>query len=161
MDNNASMLDTSMLNTLEKDDGGPETTTTARQCKSSPRTVLVIEDDSYVATVLQFLLERGGYAVTVLADGYAAMKHVQEAADVPGLVLLEVLLPIADGYEVMHAIRRQQQWAGVPIIVVSKRNDESDVMRAFSAGAADYVTKPFQLGELLARVKRLIKEPVH
>lgn len=123
--------------------------------------ILVIEDDVHVSTLVQFIFEREGYRVTVLGDGYAALKYIAEVEIQPGIVLLDVMLPIIDGYEVMRSMKAQPLWREVPIIVLSGRNNETDVMRAFAAGVDDYITKPFQLGELLARVKRFIKEPVH
>lgn len=122
------------------------------------KTILVISDDIHVATLLQFLLDREGYGVTLMVDGHVAIQYVKQASEPPAMVLLDIMLPIVDGYEVMRTVAAHPGWGIVPIVILSGRNDESDVVRAFACGADDYITKPFQLGELLARIKRLIKE---
>ncbi|MFC5462125.1 response regulator transcription factor [Massilia niabensis] len=118
-----------------------------------PASVLVVEDDEHISQVLRFMLERQGYQVTHLADGRAAASHIA-TAPAPGLVLLDVMLPYIDGFELVRMIREQAAWAGVPVLMLTAKNTERDTVRALDAGANDFVIKPFQPNELLARVRR-------
>ncbi|WP_312510927.1 response regulator transcription factor [Massilia sp.] len=123
--------------------------------------VLVVEDDDHIAQVLRFMLERQGYRVTHLADGRAASDYITGAgsADIPlpDLVLLDVMLPYIDGFELVAQARVRAEWAGVPILMLTAKNTERDTVRALDAGANDFVIKPFQPNELLARVRRFLK----
>jgi len=124
---------------------------------SAPQ-VLVVEDDDHIAQVLRFMLERQGYHVVHLADGRAAGDHIGNAAnEPPGLVLLDVMLPYVDGFELVRLIRERADWAGVPVLMLTAKNTERDTVRALDAGANDFVIKPFQPNELLARVRRFLK----
>ena len=118
--------------------------------------VLVVEDDDHVAQVLRFMLERQGYRVTHLADGRAASEYVAAGVDQPDLILLDVMLPYLDGYEIVGLVRNRAGWTGVPILMLTAKNTERDTVRALDAGASDFVSKPFQPNELLARVRRLL-----
>jgi DNA-binding response OmpR family regulator len=118
--------------------------------------ILVVEDDEHIARVLTFMLERQGYRVTHAADGRAASHHVATAAP-PDLVLLDVMLPYVDGFEVVRLIRERSDWAGVPVLMLTAKNTESDTVRALDAGADDFIVKPFQPNELLARVRRALR----
>jgi len=118
------------------------------------RSILVVEDDRVIATLLRHLLERRGYAVEVAADGRAALDRL--AGDPPGLVVLDVMLPFVDGFEVIERIRGTEGWRDVPIVMLTVRSQERYVVRALDAGANDYVIKPFKPGELAARIRRLL-----
>jgi DNA-binding response OmpR family regulator len=123
---------------------------------SAQPTVLVVEDDVHIAHVLSFMLERQGYRVTHLADGRAASTHVL-ANPAPDLVLLDVMLPYVDGFELVGLIRAQPAWQDTPVIMLTAKNTERDTVRALEAGASDFVIKPFQPQELLARLRRYLK----
>jgi DNA-binding response OmpR family regulator len=124
---------------------------------ASPPLVLVVEDDEHIAQVLRFMLERQGYRVVHLADGRAASEHVAAASERPDLVLLDVMLPYVDGFEIVWLARERSDWTGVPILMLTAKNTERDTVRALDAGANDFVIKPFQPNELLARVRRFLK----
>ncbi|WP_020654662.1 response regulator transcription factor [Massilia niastensis] len=124
---------------------------------SSPPLVLVVEDDDHIAQVLRFMLERQGYRVTHLADGRAASEHIATAGGVPDLILLDVMLPYVDGFELVRLVRDRAGWATVPILMLTAKNTERDTVRALDAGASDFVIKPFQPNELLARVRRHLR----
>ncbi|QAU34478.1 response regulator [Janthinobacterium sp. 17J80-10] len=126
---------------------------------SSALSVLVVEDDEHIAQVLKFMLERQGYQVVHAADGRAACAHVESAVDLPALVLLDVMLPYVDGFEIVRVIRSRDAWADVPIVMLTAKTMERDIVRALDAGANDYVVKPFQPNELLARVRRFLRVP--
>ena len=118
--------------------------------------VLVVEDDDHIAQVLRFMLERQGYRVTHLANGRAASEYVAASPEIPDLVLMDVMLPHLDGFEIVALARARADWAAVPILMLTAKNTERDTVRALDAGANDFVSKPFQPNELLARVRRLL-----
>jgi DNA-binding response OmpR family regulator len=123
---------------------------------SAQPTVLVVEDDVHIAHVLSFMLERQGYQVTHVADGRAAAAHVI-ANPAPDLVLLDVMLPYVDGFEIVGLIRAQPAWRDTPVVMLTAKNTERDTVRALDAGADDFIIKPFQPQELLARLRRFLK----
>jgi DNA-binding response OmpR family regulator len=124
----------------------------------STQSILVVEDDEHIAKVLCFMFERQGYRVTHVADGRAASAYVASHAG-PDLVLLDVMLPYVDGFEIVRQIRARTGWAGVPILMLTAKNAEQDTVRALDAGADDFIAKPFQPNELLARVRRALRVP--
>ena len=123
----------------------------------SPPLVLVVEDDEHIAQVLRFMLERQAYRVVHLADGRAASEHIRNATERPDLVLLDVMLPYVDGFELVQLVRARSDWAGLPVLMLTAKNTERDTVRALDAGANDFIIKPFQPNELLARVRRFLK----
>jgi DNA-binding response OmpR family regulator len=122
----------------------------------APPRALVIEDSEHTAYLLAFMLERAGYAVTTVRNGRDAEALIggECKADV---VLLDLMLPHVDGFELLTQMRESAPWRDVPVLVLSGLVLESDVVRAFDLGADDYVTKPFRPPELLARVNRLLQ----
>jgi DNA-binding response OmpR family regulator len=123
---------------------------------SARPTVLVVEDDVHIAQVLAFMLERQGYQVTHMADGRAAAAHVG-ASPAPDLVLLDVMLPWVDGFEILGQIRARDSWKDTPVLMLTAKNTERDTARALEAGADDFIIKPFQPQELLQRLRRFLK----
>jgi DNA-binding response OmpR family regulator len=121
-------------------------------------TVLVVEDDVHIAQVLTFMLERQGYQVTHAGDGRAAVAHIT-AGPAPDLVLLDVMLPYVDGFEILGLIRARAGWKDTPVLMLSAKDTERDTTRALEAGATDFIIKPFQPQELLTRLRRFLKTP--
>jgi len=119
-------------------------------------TVLVVEDNDTIAFLVQFLLEREGFGVDLARDGREAEQRIA-AMPPPALAILDVMLPYVDGFQLLATIRARKGWERVPIIMLTAKSQESDVVRALDSGASDYVAKPFQPNELLARVRRLTK----
>jgi len=117
--------------------------------------VLVAEDDGQIAYLLQFLLEREGYCVLLARDGQEAQRFVDEITP-PKLVILDVMMPYADGFEVLAHLRAKPDWHDTPVIMLTARSQEKDIVRALDAGATDYVVKPFLPEELKARIRRLV-----
>ncbi|SDC05617.1 MULTISPECIES: response regulator transcription factor [unclassified Variovorax] len=120
--------------------------------------VLVVEDDENIAYLLKFMLEREQYKVALARDGRKAKEFI-EAQSPPHIALLDVMLPFVDGFELIRLIRGSITWRSVPILMLSAKAQEQDVVRALDAGANDYVQKPFAPNELLARVRRYAKAP--
>jgi two-component system, OmpR family, alkaline phosphatase synthesis response regulator PhoP len=123
---------------------------------SAQPSVLVVEDDVHIVHVLRFMLERQGYRVIHVADGRAAVQHVV-SQPAPDLVLLDVMLPYVDGFEIVALIRAQAGWKAVPVLMLTAKNTERDAVRGLDAGADDFIIKPFQPQELLARLRRFLK----
>ena len=116
--------------------------------------VLVIEDDPVVSRLVAHLLTRRGYRVQHVADGLRAQQMLT-ADHKPAVVVLDVMLPYVSGFELMSQIRRTPGWDDVPVIVLTSKSHESDILRAFDSGVNDYVVKPFRPEEFVARVRRL------
>lgn len=114
--------------------------------------VLVVEDDRAMQQLLQRTLELAGYTVTVTGEGPAALALAQEQR--PDLILLDVVLPGMDGVEVCRRLRTRSQ---VPILIISAMGREEDKIRGLEAGADDYITKPFAAGEVVARVRAVLR----
>lgn len=117
---------------------------------------MIVEDDAIVARLLGHTLRQRGFSVNLANDGKAAVENIINQPP-PSLVLLDIILPFFDGFEVLEKIRSQKTWKNVPIIMLTSKTQEPSVVRAFNAGADDYMTKPFQIEELMARIRRLIK----
>ncbi|MDQ0190925.1 response regulator [Alicyclobacillus cycloheptanicus] len=111
-------------------------------------TVLVVDDEEPIANILKFSLEREGYRVQIALDGEEAVRMAREAS--PDLILLDIMLPEKDGFEVCREVRT---FSAAPIIMLTARDAEVDKVLGLELGADDYVTKPFSTRELLARVK--------
>lgn len=124
--------------------------------KSLQPKVLIVEDDKSVAYLLEFILNRGGFKTAWAADGRAA-ELLFNSEPMPLLILLDVMLPYQDGFQLIRIIRTKRGWRDVPIIMLTANSQEQDIVRALDSGANDYVVKPFQPNELLARVRRLVK----
>ncbi len=116
-------------------------------------TVVLAEDDSAIAEPLSRALQREGYEVQVVGDGLAALDHVVRAP--VDLLVLDLGLPGMDGLEVCRRIRTD--FADLPVLMLTARTDEVDFVVGLDAGADDYVSKPFRLAELLARVRALLR----
>jgi two-component system, OmpR family, KDP operon response regulator KdpE len=113
-----------------------------------PAVVLVIDDEAPIRKFLRAGLEGQGYTLVEAATGQDGLT--QAATRAPDLVLLDLGLPDIDGFEI---VRRIREWSAMPIVVLTARGQEGDKIRALDAGADDYVTKPFSMGELLARMR--------
>jgi DNA-binding response OmpR family regulator len=125
---------------------------------SGAREAIVVEDDADIGKLLEFILEREGFRVTLCSDGRAGAVRLA-SADIPSLVILDVMLPYMNGYELLALVRKSPAWQKVPVLMLTSKSREGDIVRALDAGANDYVTKPFQPAELRARVRRLMAAP--
>jgi len=115
-------------------------------------TVLLVEDDDTLREALGYMLRREGHDVRAAADGKAALDVFGPPA--PDIVLLDLMIPVIDGIEVCRRIRKTSD---VPIIMLTAKNSEADIVLGLEVGADDYVTKPFSTPELLARIRSAIR----
>lgn len=114
--------------------------------------VLVVEDDRNIAGLLQMYLEKEGYAVTIAYDGGEGLTKFR--AIQPDLVLLDVMMPVMDGWGVCKAIRAESQ---TPIIMLTAKSETDDKVGGLKVGADDYITKPFEMKEVLARIEAVMR----
>ncbi len=114
--------------------------------------VLIVEDDRNIAELLQMYLEKEGYAVTTATDGGQGLAKFR--AIKPDLVLLDVMMPVMDGWAVCKAIRAEGQ---TPIIMLTAKSQTEDKVQGLKSGADDYITKPFEMKEVLARVEAVLR----
>jgi len=117
--------------------------------------VLVIEDETALLTLLRYNLEKEGFVVNLAHDGEEALLQLKESK--PDAVLLDWMLPRVSGIEVCRQIRRTPAWKDLPIIMLTARGEEGDRVRGLDSGADDYVVKPFSPNELVARLKAVIR----
>jgi DNA-binding response OmpR family regulator len=122
---------------------------------STPRRLLIVEDDEHMAYLLGYLAEKERFAVERIGDGRKALERI-DRGDAADLVLLDVMLPYTDGFELLERLRSHEAWKKTPVIILTSRTREHDAVRALSLGADDYLTKPFSPAELVARIRRRI-----
>jgi two-component system KDP operon response regulator KdpE len=114
--------------------------------------ILIVDDDASLANVLSLAFRKNGYEPFVAVDGHAALRSAYQ--NHPDVVIMDVMLPQMDGWE---ACRRLKTVTDVPVLMVTCRTEEADVLKSFRAGADDYMRKPFSLGEMNARVQALLR----
>ena len=116
--------------------------------------LLVVEDDPIIQVLVREVLVGAGYEVAVADDGESGLEQVR--AERPDLMVLDVMMPGIDGYEVLAQVRGNPETAELPVVMLTALNSDEDIQKGFAAGANDYVTKPFQAEELLASVSALV-----
>lgn len=119
------------------------------------RRVLIVEDEPHIVLSLTFLLERAGYQTAVATDGDAALALARRLR--PDVVLLDVMLPRRNGYEVCQAIKADPELSTMPVIMLSARGQEVEVLKGLALGASAYVTKPFGNAEILEAIRAALE----
>ena len=114
--------------------------------------VLIVEDDKNISDLLQLYLEKEGYAVTTAADGGQGLAKFRAIS--PDLVLLDLMMPVMDGWAVCKAIREESQ---TPVIMLTAKSETDDKVAGLKSGADDYITKPFEMKEVLARIEAVLR----
>ncbi|MDM8536298.1 response regulator [Desulfobacterales bacterium HSG17] len=115
----------------------------------SPR-IMIVDDETKNIQVLGTLLQQKGYYIYVAQNGKEALEIIKEV--LPDLILLDIMMPEPDGFEVCRLLKKEAKTKDIPVIFLTVKSDSSDIIRGFILGAADYVTKPFNSVELLARI---------
>ncbi len=116
------------------------------------KTILIVEDDNNIADLLRMYLEKEGYQATIAADGTQGIDLYRKLR--PDLVLLDIMLPGVDGWGVLRAIRQDSQ---TPVIMLTAKGETSDKVTGLKQGADDYITKPFEMKEVLARIEAVLR----
>lgn len=120
---------------------------------AKPR-VLIVEDEPHIVLALEFLLQREGYETATAADGETGLGLVGSLR--PDVILLDIMLPRRNGYEVCRLIKADPALAGIPVIMLSARGQEVEVVKGLELGAAAYVTKPFGNVEILETIRAVL-----
>jgi two-component system alkaline phosphatase synthesis response regulator PhoP len=118
------------------------------------KTVLIVDDEEYIVTSLEYVMKSAGYRVVVAYDGEQAIEKTKETA--PDLLILDVMMPKLDGFEVCEKIRANPLWESIRIIMLTAKGRDSEREKGMSLGADTYMTKPFSTREILKRVKELL-----
>ena len=121
------------------------------------RRVLIADDEPNIVISLEFLMQREGYAVTVARDGVAALDAIRRER--PDLVLLDVMMPGMSGFDVCQAVRADESFAAVKIVMLTAKGRDTDTAKGIALGADAYMTKPFSTKDLAARVRELLGPP--
>lgn len=119
--------------------------------------ILVAEDDPMTLQLIKFKLQQNGFMMITAKDGEAAMNLVQ--SEKPDLVILDGMMPLLDGFEVLHRMKENPELKSIPVVMLTARTQDTDMQRGMELGAADYVIKPFSPTELLNRVRKVLGQP--
>ncbi|MFN8247503.1 MAG: response regulator [Ferruginibacter sp.] len=121
---------------------------------STAHKILVVDDDPYILMSLEFLMRKNGFDVVVARNGTEALDLVEK--QLPDLVLLDIMMPDVDGYEICRYIKKSSRLKNTKVVFVSAKSKESDIQKSYELGASLYITKPFSTRELLKQVKELL-----
>jgi len=119
--------------------------------------IIVVEDDADIRELISYNLGKEGYKVEAVANGAEGLQRARE--EPPKMILLDLMLPDIDGLEVCRRLKRTAELAGVPVIMVTAKGEEPDIVAGLELGADDYITKPFSPRVLIARVKAVLRRP--
>lgn len=117
--------------------------------------ILIADDEPNIVISLEFLMKREGFDVEVAVDGEAALEAI--AAHVPDLILLDVMLPKKDGFEVCQQIRTNPAWQSIKIIMLTAKGRDTQIAKGLALGADNYMTKPFSIKDLVTEIKHLLE----
>lgn len=125
--------------------------------KSPVKTILVVDDEPSIGRVVQFKLQQEGFRVAVATDGLEGLAKVKE--EKPDLILLDLMMPGMDGFEVCRRLRASPETAATPVIILTARGQETDRIKGAELGVLDFYTKPFSPQKLLERVREVFETP--
>jgi DNA-binding response OmpR family regulator len=118
--------------------------------------ILVAEDDGITRGIIEHVLKLNGFEVVTAADGEAAFALARK--EKPDLLLMDVMMPFMNGIEVLRGLKESDEAKDVPVILLTAKGGDFDITAGFEAGASDYVVKPFSVAELMARVRKALRE---
>jgi len=123
--------------------------------------VLVIEDDEIISYILEFMLTKEDFDVEIINDGQSALNHIvsqteNTPADLPGVILLDVMLPYVNGHQLLSEIRSSETWRDIPVLMLTSKALESNIAQGLAAGASDYIVKPFTPTDVVERIRKYL-----
>jgi DNA-binding response OmpR family regulator len=118
------------------------------------KTILIVDDELSILVPLQFLMEQNGFHVVLAQSGRDAFEALEKS--IPDLILLDIMLPDLDGYEIFQMIRANPAWDGIKVIFLTAKNRDGDIAKGLNLGVDAYITKPFSNAELLVAVNDLL-----
>jgi len=118
------------------------------------KTILIVDDELSILVPLQFLMEKEGYVAKLAQSGKEAIEKIHAIR--PDLILLDIMLPDLDGYEIYQMIRHHKEWESIRVIFLTAKNRDADIAKGLAMGADAYITKPFSNTELMEEIRRLI-----
>ena len=121
----------------------------------SKEKILVVDDEKDIVELLQYNLEKEGYKISAVFSGEQCLENVK--TELPDLILLDLMLPEIDGLDVCKFLKNNPQTSHIPIIMLTAKGEETDIVLGLELGADDYITKPFKVRELLARIKAVLR----
>lgn len=124
----------------------------------SNKKVLIVEDDASISELIRFNLEDNGYSVLVAEDGKTGLDLAMK--EIPDLLVLDIMLPVMDGIDVANRLRNHKETKDIPILMLTAKSSEIDKIIGLEIGADDYMTKPFSVRELMARIKAVLRRYV-
>lgn len=117
-------------------------------------TILVAEDQAHIRALIEFKLKNSGYRVVAVEDGEQALTKAVEVQ--PNLILLDVMMPLMTGIEVLSILKQREETKSIPVLLVTAQSSESEILKGLEMGADDYITKPFSPNELAARIRMIL-----
>ena len=133
----------------------PYSSTESRKTVSMATTVLIVEDEPEIREMLNFSLTRAGFSVIEAATGEMALQRLD--SDLPNILIVDWMLPGMSGVELAKRLRREELTSALPLLMLTARSEETDVLKSFESGIDDYMSKPFSPKELVARIKALLR----
>jgi DNA-binding response OmpR family regulator len=124
------------------------------RARTDGRKILIVDDDAFIRRPLEYILREEGFSPATAVDGDDCLKKVAE--DRPDLIILDVMMPGRDGFEVCRVLKDDPQYADIPIILLSARGRENDTEKGLSLGAAEFMTKPYSPSDLISRLRELL-----
>ena len=121
--------------------------------------ILVADDDDILVELVRFRLEHDGHSVITVGDGQAALQSARKY--LPDIIILDAMMPALNGLEALHNLKRDDELSAIPVLMLTARKGEADMISALKSGASDYMTKPFAPPELAARVNMLLARAVY
>jgi DNA-binding response OmpR family regulator len=120
----------------------------------TPKTILIVDDEINILVPLKFLLERNQYMVSLAQSGKDALDSIAQRK--PDLILLDIMLPDLDGYEIFREIRKNTEWDDIKVICLTAKNRDVDIAKGLNLGFDAYITKPFSNADLLNRIRTIL-----
>lgn len=120
--------------------------------------ILIIDDNEDLRALLEFILKREGYSIAHAVNGDDALKLIG-GQDMPVLILLDIIMPYRDGFEILEAIKADDEWKKIPVLMLTARHEQNKMERAYKMGIDNYVVKPFKPDDLLQHIRQTLGEP--